>query len=259
MQAIPLPCKNFLNGWCGRGKDCRFQHVAADPMKLIPCKNFLNGRCGNGKDCRFQHVDADRTEYGKRFCRLSEYVHLQPNAHRGMAGKQPPPSAPPPLPAQPAFQPSPQPQPASPPPLPSHSPSPAQPFSQPLPQPLSQLLPQPLPQPLPQSTTEPLAQSRTSAAGVVAGSDTVVASSAGVGKDVGAEAGAAMSSLDHGKAQMRPIGLLVPLQNTLTRAPQGQQQCGGTVTAAVLQNARLLEGQQKELSNVFTALSVPPQ
>ncbi len=64
--SLPYPtvenvCKDFQNGVCHRGSDCKFVHSGAEeqyiaPQEPQPCKEFIIGKCARGASCKFQHV-----------------------------------------------------------------------------------------------------------------------------------------------------------------------------------------------------------
>ena len=51
-------CKDFANGVCHRGAQCKFAHVGAMSSNAGPqlCKDFNNGLCNRGASCKFSHV-----------------------------------------------------------------------------------------------------------------------------------------------------------------------------------------------------------
>lgn len=101
-----FPCRNFLNGFCPRGRLCDFKHdtaalppfggtpmmpfhpgVVIPPVKKngAPCRHFEKGYCSLGIACSFQHAGAGSSanlptnakstqcrHFEKGFCNLGE-------------------------------------------------------------------------------------------------------------------------------------------------------------------------------------------
>ena len=57
------PCRDFANGRCTRGKECRFSHNSQTNNRQqsnAPCWQFGKGDCRFGSNCRFSHDQANQ-------------------------------------------------------------------------------------------------------------------------------------------------------------------------------------------------------
>jgi len=77
-------CKDFLNGKCRRGRDCKFRHPADRRQGPEVCREFLNGRCTRGDACKYEH-DEKRKEAERRSDVCREF--LNGRCSRGAACK----------------------------------------------------------------------------------------------------------------------------------------------------------------------------
>lgn len=60
-RRLPRPCKDWAQGACRFGEQCRYSHgevvEVERPQQKRPCKDYLRGYCKFGEHCKFLHPD----------------------------------------------------------------------------------------------------------------------------------------------------------------------------------------------------------
>jgi len=62
-SSINVPCRDFSNGGCTRGTNCRYSHQPQSNNRQrnnAPCWGFAKGNCTFGNNCRFSHNQTNQ-------------------------------------------------------------------------------------------------------------------------------------------------------------------------------------------------------
>lgn len=88
------PCKDFSNGCCHRGAQCKFAHIGTPNNGAMGgqqfCKDFQNGLCTRGAGCKFSHAAGDNGLQQPSMCVAprppSYHANSAPQAPYGVVG-----------------------------------------------------------------------------------------------------------------------------------------------------------------------------